>query len=113
MKIKPALRHYRKIRKLPKGTSNGEYIKVLSFPLHDIYAVPLQRNYKGQIIKWRIRLQYLKYPKGYIGACLPEPWSKLDDSSNPRQSVECEVLAPTLAWLTKQLMAAFYTKGKV
>ena len=110
MKIKPALRHYRKLRKLPTGTSNGEYLKVLSFPLHDIYVIPIHLNYKGNGAKWRIRLQYRKYPRGYIK--LPEPWTQVG-SGNPRQSIECADLSATLAWLTKQLMAAFYTKGKV
>ena len=107
---KPALKHYRKIRKLPTGTSNGEYIKVLSFPLHDIYVIPVQHNYKGNVVKWRIRLQTTKYPKGSI--VLPEPWTH-SETTNPRQSIECNDLSATLAWLTKQLLAAFYTKGKV
>ena len=107
---KPALKHYRKIRKLPTGTSNGEYIKVLSFPLHDIYVLPLAIGYAGKVIQWRIRLQYRKYPRGYIR--LPEPWTQVG-SSNPRQSIECNALSSTLAWLTKLLLEQFYTKVKV
>lgn len=107
---KPALKHYRKIRKLPQGTSNGEYIKVLSLPLHDVYVLPLAIGYAGKVTKWRIRLQTTKYPRGYIK--LPEPWTQVG-SGNPRQSIECNDLSATLAWLTKQLFEVFYTKGKV